>query len=95
MVSFRLTEEEYERLKKMSLDESTRSVSDFARTALCGLPGRHEAAAEAVAPLVVEKLEGTVRQLRLEVHELRGMLETLLSRDAGRAIGPPAQEATQ
>jgi len=95
MVSFRLTEDEYERLKQMSLDECTRSVSDFARAALCGLPGRGAQAGEAPAPLAVEKLEGTVRELTLEVQELRGMLETLLSRSPDPAMEAAAQEATQ
>jgi hypothetical protein len=95
MVSFRLTEEEYERLKQMSLDECTRSVSDFARVALCGLPVRQGALAGASAPLAVEKLEGTVRQLTMEVHELRGMLETLLSRSPDHGMEASVREATQ
>ena len=38
MVSFRLSEDEYERLKDLSLMECARSVSEFARAALCKLP---------------------------------------------------------
>jgi hypothetical protein len=74
MVSFRLSEEEYERLKDLSLMECARSVSDFARAALCRLPnGDGEAPGEA-APRM-DKLEVAVRQLRLEMHQLRLLVE--------------------
>ena len=35
MISFRLSEEEYESLRALCVTEGARSVSDYARTALC------------------------------------------------------------
>jgi hypothetical protein len=39
IVSFRLSDDEYESLKQVSLSEGARSVSDYARVALCRLLG--------------------------------------------------------
>ena len=75
MVSFRLSEDEYERLKDLSLMECARSVSEFARAALCKLPnGNGESNGASAAPRM-EKLEGAVRQLRIEMHQLRQLVE--------------------
>ena len=63
MVSFRLSEDEYARLKDLSLMECARSVSEFARAALCKLPGANGDSATTTGPRM-EKLEGAVRQLR-------------------------------
>lgn len=74
MVSFRLSEDEYERLKDLSLMESARSVSEFARAALCKLPGSNGDSTPGTSPRM-EKLEGAVRQLKLEMHQLRQLVE--------------------
>jgi len=74
MVSFRLSEDEYERLKDLSLTECARSVSEFARSALCRLPtGSGDAAIPGTPRL--EKLEIAVRSLRQEMRQLRQMVE--------------------
>jgi len=78
MVSFRLSEDEYERLKDLSETEHARSVSEFARAALCRLPADRDETANTAIPRM-DKLEGAVRQLKLEMHQLREMFE--------RAIG--------
>ena len=39
VVSFRLSDDEYESLRQVSLAEGARSVSDYARVALCRLMG--------------------------------------------------------
>jgi hypothetical protein len=93
MVSFRLSEEEYERLKDLSISERARSISDFARMALCRLPGS-ESASGREGPRV-DKLEGTVGQLKVDMRELREMLQALLSRIPERAKAAGAQETTQ
>lgn len=36
LVSFRLSEEEYEALQNFTVNEGARSISDFARATLCG-----------------------------------------------------------
>jgi hypothetical protein len=75
MVSFRLSEDEYERLKDLSLMECARSVSEFARAALCKLPNGNGEPGATAAPRM-EKLEGAVRQLKMEMHQLRQLVET-------------------
>ena len=75
MVSFRLSEDEYERLKDLSLTECARSVSEFARAALCKLPNGNGDPVTTGAPRM-EKLEGAVRQLKMEMHQLRQLVET-------------------
>ena len=84
MVSFRLSEDEYERLRDLSESEHARSVSEFARAALCRLPtGSGESASTAMPRM--DKLEGTVRQLKLEMHQLREMFETAMGVAPGAA----------
>ena len=65
MVSFRLSDDEYERLKDLSLSERARSVSEFARAALCRLPEGNGDHATMGAP-------------RMEMHQLRQFVETTL-----------------
>jgi len=77
MVSFRLSEDEYERLKDLSLMECARSVSEFARAALCKLPNGNGDSATTAAPRM-EKLEGAVRQLKIEMRQLRQLVETTM-----------------
>ena len=92
MVSFRLSEDEYERLKDLSLTERARSVSDFARAALCKLPnGNDDSIATTAAPRM-EKLEGAVSQLKQEMHQLRQMVETSIGpvRAAAASAAPLA-----
>ena len=94
MVSFRLSEDEYERLKDMSLMECARSVSEFARATLCKLPGGNGDPAATTAPRM-ERLEGAVMQLRLEMHQLRQLVETTLDRVPGRNGTAELQESNQ
>ena len=91
MVSFRLSEDEYERLKDLSLTECARSVSDFARAALCRLPAGSPPA-DGPGPRV-DRLEGTVRQLKFELFELRQLVETLLDRGPASAEPPQRPQA--
>ena len=74
MVSFRLSEDEYERLKDLSLMECARSVSEFARAALCKLPNGNGESATTAAPRM-ERMEVAIRQLKLEMHQLRQLVE--------------------
>lgn len=71
MISFRISDEEYEQLRKISLSQGARSVSDYARSALirgdadCGLPDCGRA------------LKAKVVQLDDELHELRETVDRL------------------
>ena len=93
MVSFRLSEDEYERLKDLSLMECARSVSEFARATLCKLPGAN-GDATAAAPRM-DKLEGAVLQLRLEMHQLRQLVESTLDRVPAANRTRELQESNQ
>ena len=62
MISFRVSEREFETLKTLSESEGARSVSDFARLALCG---RRVGAPEPT------HLDPSLDQLRTEVVELK------------------------
>lgn len=94
MVSFRLSEDEYERLKDMSLMECARSVSEFARATLCKMPGGNGGAVAEAAPRM-DRLEGAVLQLRLEMHQLRQLVESTLDRAPARNGAAELQESNQ
>jgi hypothetical protein len=64
--------------------ECARSVSEFARAALCKLPNGNGDSGASAAPRM-EKLEGAVRQLRMEMHQLRQLVEMT----RGSAPGEP------
>ena len=95
MVSFRLSEDEYERLKDLSLMECARSVSEFARAALCKLPNGNGNGDSASAAPRMEKLEGAVRQLRMEMHQLRQLVEMTRGRAPGEPEAANLQENNQ
>jgi hypothetical protein len=76
MVSFRLSEDEYTRLRDQSLAGCARSVSEFARAALCRIPGVPAGLSEPSSNRL-EHLEGTVRQLGVDLLDLRRLVETL------------------
>ena len=94
MVSFRLSEDEYERLKDLSLMECARSVSDFARATLCRLPEGKGNVLEATSPRV-DKLEGAVKQLAYDMNSLRQFVEASLGVVPARAKAAAAQENNQ
>ena len=74
MVSFRLSQDEYERLRNLSLAGSARSVSEFARMTLCRIPAASDL--ETGGPRLAH-LENTVAQLTDELRELRRLVELL------------------
>ena len=94
MVSFRLSEDEYERLKDLSLMECARSVSEFARAALCKLPNGNGDSVTTAAPRM-EKLEGAVRQLKLEMRQLRQLVEATMGPATGDKEIASLQENNQ
>ena len=66
MISFRVSEREFELLRSKSEAEGARSVSEFARLALCGQTTA--AAAASSAPAAIDPPE--IRRLRDELQEL-------------------------
>jgi hypothetical protein len=71
MVSFRISVEEFEKLKTTSEAQGASSVSDYARLALGALPSVPEGKLNAE----MERLSGEVRQLSHDVHRLTELLE--------------------
>ena len=71
MISFRVSDQEFEQLKTTSEAQGARSVSDYVRLALCALPSVPDSQRNAD----MERLSGDVRQLRDDVHRLTELLE--------------------
>ena len=71
MISLRLSQHEFEQLKSTSEAQGARSVSDYARVALCGLTSKSDGHLEAD----VQKLSGDVRQLNRDIRRLTELLE--------------------
>lgn len=74
MVSFRLSQDEYDRLRELSLAGSARSVSEFARVALCRMPATSD---EEHSSTRLANMEKVVEQLAIDLGELRRLVETL------------------
>jgi hypothetical protein len=77
IVSFRLSEDEYERLKDVSRAQCARSVSEFARSTLCELPVRGAGNIEGPGHRI-EMLEGVVGRLNADMRQLRQLVEGLI-----------------
>lgn len=78
-ISVRVSEREFELLKTKSEAEGARSISDFARLALCGT-GSTGVPAERVDQ-GIDRLGGEMQQLSAEVRRVMELLES--SRPAG------------
>ncbi len=81
MVNFRLSEDEYKELKNLCIANGSRSISDFARAAVCQSLGSNGSA---------EKFEGTVRELHGKFAELDREVKRLaqLLAEAGSPVIP-------
>lgn len=72
MISFRVSEREFEMLKTLSESEGARSVSDFARDALCGSrPG----SAQRDPSVAFDELRVELEQLKTYVRRMAEILE--------------------
>ena len=79
MISFRVSEREFEMLKSKSEAEGARSISDFARLALCGSPNEsHE------QERGIHQLSDEVQQLSADVRRVTELLEASRSNAAER-----------
>ena len=77
LVNFRLSEREYDDLKKAAEDQSSRSISDFARCAIL----KHVAASRPALQITpepqasdLERLENRVNEIQGAVQQIAGML---------------------
>jgi hypothetical protein len=83
LVSFRLSDDEYEHLRKASLSRGARSVSDYARAALCRLLADGlELGSDGLEAKVLQ-LDEQMQQLSLELHRLQQSID--------RGAGQPAE----
>jgi hypothetical protein len=99
MISFRVSEREFEMLKTMSESEGHRSVSDFARLALCGQHNGNGASHALEGPDRPERNDG-IDRLRNDLEELKGYMRRVAEMLEGRestsqrtplaAVGRPA-----
>ena len=80
MVNFRLSEEEYERLRSVCVSSGARSVSDFARKAVFRLAGLDEAPTEPLGTWARE-IGGKVEELDREVKRLAQLVKPELPLD--------------
>ena len=72
MISFRISEREFELLKNKSEAIGARSVSDYARAALCGSAGTVDGQIETD----IHNLNDGIQQLSLEIRRLFDLLES-------------------
>lgn len=82
MVSFRLSEEEYDGLRSLCLSEGARSVSELARSTVCRLLGSTNG-----SPVLT--LEKRVEELDQEIKRLSQLVDRT-PRGAGRRKEPAA-----
>src|ERR1041384_1581232 len=78
LVSFRVSEEEYEHLRSLSMAQKSRSISDFARTALRNvlvMPPRNDDFAK-----VSKSMEMTISHLTQSTGELSRVISQVLRR---------------
>ena len=80
MVNFRLSEEEYTDLQSVCVARGVRSISDFARLAVCHRMGGDARIADPAVESAVRELKGQVNELDHEVRRLARLLEGYQSR---------------
>lgn len=81
MISFRVSEQEFEMLKAMSEAEGARSVSDFARLALCRQRPDDRTPPDPTPGDVIERLRSELAEVKAYV---RRVVEILEERPTGK-----------
>ena len=71
MISFRLSEQAYERLREVRVTRGARSISELARDAVSQLVGSLAPASDEALEVRVNQLEGQIRGLALEIGKLK------------------------
>ena len=75
IVSFRLSQEEYDALKDTCIAQGARSISDFARSAACHLARNGNGSPDEALQAAVRTLQARVEELDREVKRLAHALE--------------------
>ena len=71
MISFRVSDKEFEQLRTTAEAKGARSVSDYARAALCGSSGDSEDELDSG----LRRLSGDMRQLSRDIQSLTTLIE--------------------
>jgi Arc/MetJ-type ribon-helix-helix transcriptional regulator len=74
LISFRLSEEEYQEMKRLCADEGSRSLSDFVRSAFHNLINEN-GHLETVLELKLRKLDQRLSEIQHEFQELSALVE--------------------
>ncbi len=88
MISFRVSEREFEQLKNKSEAEGARSISDFARLALCGSNGSSSERVDEG----IHRLSDDVQQLSADVRRVAELIESSASAPSRPAISLTARK---
>lgn len=88
MISFRVTDREFEELKLKAEAEGARNVSDFARMALCGAS---QAVAERIDKRMTE-MSAEIQQLAVDIRRMAQVVGGPRHLAAGRAAAPSARK---
>jgi hypothetical protein len=77
IVSFRLSQEEYEAMKEQCISHGARSISDYARTSACRSPGNgDDHRNDMETALTIHSLRERVEELDNKVRQLGQFLDT-------------------
>ena len=71
MISFRMSAQDYDRLREFRVIRGARSISELARTAVSDLINSLEPKSEEVLEVRVTELEGQLRMLALELKKIK------------------------
>ena len=71
MISFRLSERDYERLREIRVTRGARSISELARAAVSQLVSSVAPTSEEALEVRVNELEGQLRDLAVELEKLK------------------------
>ena len=71
MISFRLSERDYERLREIRVMRGARSISELARAAVSQLVSSVAPTSEEALEVRVNELEGQLRDLAVELEKLK------------------------
>ena len=74
IITFRVAEEEFEQLKNLSAAGGARSLSDYARAAVCNPAPSRPGARDVELDARVRKLDGKVEELDRAIKELTQMI---------------------
>lgn len=92
LISFRLSEEEYQEMKRLCADEGSRSLSDFVRSAFHNLINEN-GHLETVLELKLRRLDQRLGEIQREFQELSALVEKSSRKPVAQAAEQGGQAA--